>query len=614
MVIRNKVLSIFSCLSFLIFLIAVLPDVGTAASVDKPVTAKEWAANLGLDWGPKYWPTKPIRGGIFTSATPTYIGLMNPHHWPVNDWTTMGFIYEKLIYTDGKFRPTVPWLAESWKYLDNVTVVMKLRKGVYFHDGSPFNAESLKYQMEWVMDPQNGAWTRNNLEPVSSIEVVDPYTVKWHFKRPWADFLGMMSYTTGYAISAKALKADVALRNYKKLAAQVEKEKKNVEQAEKEATAATGEAAEKAKTKLEGARKKLAALEEEYKKTAALAEGAKELDNNPVGTGPYMLEEGSPGNYLKLKRNPNWWFAKFIGMDMPYFDGIRVNVIPDPSVRLANLRGGKLESMSVEPSLYPMFKNDRTLQVYTYPGAHLAGLYFNTIEGPCKDIRIRKAISHALDRKALIAGVIFGLGQPASCLYPSDHWCHNPNLKPVSYDPELSKKLLAQAGYKNGLTIRGAMTNTPLGITLAEAIKGMLATVGINWNVELLDPAAISQKLRKIDYDFITGGWSWIFDPDQMPSGLYSPDGGFNYGRSNNKKAIALIDAGRVELDLEKRKKIYWELEKVLYDNYEDAWLYYPMFITVYRKNVYGWNHPMYLKGREAQYYSHPGWFKNGRP
>ena len=99
-----------------------------------------------------------------------------------------------------------------------------------------------------------------------------------------------------------------------------------------------------------------------------------------------------------------------------------------------------------------------------------------------------------------------------------------------------------------------------------------------------------------------------------MPSGLYHPDGGFNYGRSNNKKAIALIEAGRVELDLEKRKKIYWELEKVLYDNYEDAWLYYPMFITVYRKNVYGWNHPMYLKGREAQYYSHPGWFKNGRP
>ena len=104
--------------------------------------------------------------------------------------------------------PTVPWLAESWKYLDEVTVIMKLRQGVQFHDGSPFNAEGLKYQMDWIMNPKNGAWTRAFLEPVASIEVMDPYTVKWHFKKPWAGFLGVMSSVPGYVISAKALKAD----------------------------------------------------------------------------------------------------------------------------------------------------------------------------------------------------------------------------------------------------------------------------------------------------------------------------------------------------------------------------------------------------------------------
>ena len=86
---------------------------------------------------------------------------------------------------------------------------------------------------------------------------------------------------------------------------------------------------------------------------------------------------------------------------------------------------------------------------------------FNTQKGPCKDIRVRKAISHAIDRKALIAGVNFGLGRPASSLFPPDHWCHNPTLKPVTYDPALSKKLLAQAGYKDGLTVKGYMFNTP---------------------------------------------------------------------------------------------------------------------------------------------------------
>jgi peptide/nickel transport system substrate-binding protein len=590
---------------------------GSAAETEFPVTGKAflaWAQKRGMEWGTKYWPTAPVRGGIYNSASPLYIGLMNPNHWPVNDWVTIGVMYEKLIYTDGNYRPTVPWLAESWKYLNETTVVMKLRQGVTFHDGSSFNAESLKYQIDWIMDPKNGAWTRAWLEPLESVEVVDTYTVKWRFKRPWAGFLGIMANVPGYVISAKALKADVALRESKRLAAQLEKEKKNLLEAEKE-MAAGGEGSEKAKVKGEAVKKKLADLEEEYKKWAPLAEGAKEVDNHPVGTGPYIFEEGSPGNYLKLKRNPNWWFGKFIGKpDMPYFDGIKVSVIPDPSVRLANLRSGKLDTMAVEPSQYPLIKNERNLQIFVYPVNHVVGMRFNLKEGPCKDIRVRKAISHALDRKALIAGVDFGLGRPASCMYPADHWCHNPQLKPVSYDPELSKKLLAQAGYKAGLTIRGYMANTATAVTLAEAIKNMLAKVGITWKVELLDPAAISERLRKVDYDFAGGGWAWIFDPDLMATGLYHPDGGFNYGRTHNPQAIAMIEAGRKEVDPDKRTRIYQELERVVYDNYEDTWLWWPMSITVFGKNVAGWNQEMYLKMREAQYYSHPMWFKGARP
>ncbi|MBW1711233.1 MAG: hypothetical protein JRJ73_15385, partial [Deltaproteobacteria bacterium] len=77
------------------------------------------------------------------------------------------------------------------------------------------------------------------------------------------------------------------------------------------------------------------------------------LDNQAVGTGRFMVEEGRPGNYLKLKRNPNWWFGKSIGLpDMPYFDGWLINVIPDPSVQLANLRAGKIDAMNVDPSQY----------------------------------------------------------------------------------------------------------------------------------------------------------------------------------------------------------------------------------------------------------------------
>ena len=141
----------------------------------------------------------------------------------------------------------------------------------------------------------------------------------------------------------------------------------------------------------------------------------------------------------------------------------------------------------------------------------------------------------------------------------------------------------------------------------------MLAKVGVTWNVEILDPAAISEKARKVDYDFAGDIWTWIYDPDLLVTGRYHPDGAFNFGRSHNKKAILLIEAGREEVNDAKRTKIYWELEKVLYDNYEDAWLWYPMGVTIYRKNVEGWNNDMFIKMRDKQYWSHPLWFKDGK-
>ncbi|HQI81878.1 MAG TPA: ABC transporter substrate-binding protein, partial [Deltaproteobacteria bacterium] len=126
-----------------------------------------------MEWGPSYSPSKPVRGGVLRAASPVYVGLMNPHHFPVLDWITMSYVYEKLINLDGRHRPTVPWLAESWKFEDDLTVFMRLRKDVRFHDGTPFNAQALKYQMDWIMDRDNLAWTRAWIEPLQSVEVVD---------------------------------------------------------------------------------------------------------------------------------------------------------------------------------------------------------------------------------------------------------------------------------------------------------------------------------------------------------------------------------------------------------------------------------------------------------
>ncbi|MEE9517876.1 MAG: ABC transporter substrate-binding protein, partial [Candidatus Adiutricales bacterium] len=267
------------------------------------------------EWGEKYWPTKPVRGGYLRRAATRYVGMMNPNHWPVGDWTTHYYIFDKPIFRDGTYKANVPWLAESWEFLDPYTVIMKFHEGVTFHDGSEFSAETVKYQVEWILDKKNGAWSKAYLRNLKSTEVLDKYTIKWSFKNKWGAFLDTMpAGVVGMQLSAKALAGDSVLRELKSFNKKAAKARKKADRLKKKAAAGT----EKEKTAAAKAEKKAAKLEKMVKTAAATAKDAKNFDTNPVGTGKYMLEEARPGNFVKLKRNPNWWFGKSIGHpDMP---------------------------------------------------------------------------------------------------------------------------------------------------------------------------------------------------------------------------------------------------------------------------------------------------------
>ena len=612
----------FTALGAVILLLAF-----TFLTLTSPTSLAEEKAAPSWEWTkenpkPVWWKwendtREPMRGGYIHSASSRYIGLMNPNHWPVSDWVSINKMYEGLVYIQGDYKPTFLWLAKSVTYPDSTTCIMTLRKGVTFHDGTDFSAESVKYLNDYIQDKKNGCWNRSWLEPVESISVLDAYTVKWTFKRPWAGFLGMMATVPGHMISEKALQGDVALKKIRKVEKKLKKARKKLASVQKKANGAVdkGEAAAaKANNALKAAKKKVSALEEQVAVLGPKAQGAKNVDQNPVGSGPYMLEEGKPGNYLKMKRNPNWWFGKSIGHpELPELDGLIVFVIPDESVRLASLRAGKLDYIyALSPMQYESLKDDPRFNVTSRPHNTLVGLSFNHAQGPCQDIRVRKAISHAIDRKALLQGLMSNRGQVASCVFPSTHWCHNPNLAAVQFDPELSRKLLAEAGYKDGLTITGFMGNTTTQVNQTEAIKAMLEKVGITWKVDALDTAAASDRSRNLEFDLATGRWSYIKEPDMIATGRYHPDGGFNNGRSKNEKAIALIDAGKQELDLEKRKNIYWDLEKVLYENYEDIWMWWPILDSVRSSRLLGYDVNMHILGGEAYSFTHPGFFKDG--
>ncbi|MCP4750361.1 MAG: ABC transporter substrate-binding protein [Proteobacteria bacterium] len=611
--------NVITVIFFLIVLTVCISLSLEAGAMSKDYDGWAWTRkNLNptwMEWGEKYWPTQPVRGGYYRTASSAYIGLMNPNHWPVNDWSAINYFYEITTSYDGQYSQLVIWLMESYEYTSPTTLIMKLKQGITFHDGTDFNAESLKYLFDWIGDKKNGCWTRGQQERIKSLEVVDEYTLLWTTKKPWGSFpQGFFAFQ----ISAKALKGDVALRETKHTQRRLKSARKKFKKARKKAEKLAGQGgktAEKAMAKLAKAKKHLANLESLAERLAEETKGVRSTDVHPVGTGPFMFEKASPGNYLQLKRNPKWWFGRSIGRpEMPYFDGIKVVTIPDPAIKLANLRAGKIDSMTLSKSQYHMVGRDSRIKVVTYPNNSTTTLNFNQKDGPCSDLRVRKAISHAIDRKALVVGTQFGLARIASCMYPGDHWAHNPNLKPVSYDPELSKRLLAEAGYKNGLTLRGTNYNYESAVTLGTAVKNMLAKVGIDWQVDVLDSAANSDRSKNLEYDLAVSGLPIIQDPDAHTTWFYHPQGGFHHGRNNNKKLIGLIEAARWEIDPKKRQKIYYNIEEELYGQYMDIWLFWDITALAFGKEVQGWNNDMYIENRLLYTSSHPMWFKNGRP
>ena len=148
--------------------------------------------------------------------------------------------------------------------------------------------------------------------------------------------------------------------------------------------------------------------------------------------------------------------------------------------------------MLLNSTFYNVVKNDRRFNVYGVPGESLVCLFPNHTKGKLKDIRVRKAINHAIDRQALLKGLLFGQATLTSSLYPKQHWCHNPDLEIPKYDPELSKQFLKEAGYPDGLTLKGHSYTSPDAAALTEAVRSMLEKVGIRWEFEALDSAAIS--------------------------------------------------------------------------------------------------------------------------
>jgi len=440
------------------------------------------------------------------------VTAIDPHYHNLTPNSNVAaHIFDYLVLRDERQKP-IPGLAESWRTVDPTTWEFKLRKGVKFHDGSDFTAADVVASIERVpLVPNSPSPFTVYTKQIKQIVIVDPYTIRFKTATPYP--LMPTDMTQVAMISKQAAKASTEDFN-------------------------NGKAA--------------------------------------IGTGPYKLVHYAKGDRIELARFDGYWGGK-----TPW-EKVTLRLLPNDASRVAALLAGDVQAIEYVPtSDVARIRSDKQLNVYKVIADRLIFLhmdsdrevspYVTDKEGkplatnPLRDARVRKAISKAINRAAIVDKVMEGEAVPAGQLLADDMFGTTKNLKVEPYDPEGAKKLLAEAGYPNGfgLTIHAPNNRYVNDAKVAQAVAQMLARVGIATRVEAMPSATFFPQATELKFSFMLVGWSSgtgeASSPLKALVATYNKDKGFgtaNRGRYSNPKVDALVEEALTTVDDSKREAL----------------------------------------------------------
>jgi peptide/nickel transport system substrate-binding protein len=466
-----------------------------AAAATKPAEAAKPAAA----------PAKPGAGGTLTFVLENDVIDFDPlRSRAFVDRNVHYQIYDSLVRIDATGK-IVPWLAESWELSDGgKTVVFKLRKDVKYHDGTPFDAESVKWNIDRYRTTEGSA-RAGELSPVAGVDVVDASTVKMNLKAPFSPLLAILVDRAGMMVSRKAVEAGGA----------------------------------------------------DFTRKAFKA-----------GTGPFVLTEAVKDDHITLEKNPDWWGKDKDGGKLPYLDKIVVKPITNSDVRLTNVRTDAAQvANNIAGKDVATVKNDPSLVYQEKPSYNWNSLIPNRKQGfVFNEPRYVKAVSMAIDRKEILDKVFFGVGSVGYGPVAPTHFAADPGFKPFEKpDPEGAKKLVAEVG-KGPLAFEILVSaGDPVLLQRASLIQAQLAKADIKAELKQLEFAQILELQTKRTFPGLSDvGWSGRIDPDPNIYDHIYTEKPFNDSSYSNKEVDRLLDEQRQSSDEAKRKEALRKAEQIM--------------------------------------------------
>ena len=408
---------------------------------------------------------------------------------------------------DGKI---VGELAESWRGLDDRTWQLKLRRGVTFHNGEPFNAEAVRFTFQRVLNPEQKSPNRATVSEVERVDVVDDLTVDLVLRAPYAPFL-------------------VRLIDFPMVPPKYTAEK-----------------------------------------------GNQGLALRPVGTGPFRFVELVKDDHMIVEAFDKHWRGQ------PRIKRIVFKPIPEPFTRAAALRNGEVDLITtVPPTLAAELDKVAGVRVQRVPSTWQIYLGLNALRKPLSDVRVRQALNYATDVDAIIKNVMDGNGRRLEGPFTPNVFGFDASVKGYAPDPARARRLLAEAGYPDGVEVT---LDAPAGRyqgdkEIAEALGGQWQKAGFRPKVQVAEWGAYFKKyLGKQMLDaYLLGLGGPMQDADELYNLVSSKGRGLYY---KNERVDDLFDQGRATTDPARRRKVYADLARAMV---EDAtWVFLMQQVDIY--------------------------------